>query len=353
MNVPSDHESSRRYGFNLPWRGVVTGAVFYAGLSVFTIHLAKDFAGIMFVVLITLSAIFVLLAIIMVARRLVFPRVLELSEDAVLFPHGFPRTRITPIRYADVIQMSWTHTGLEMVTPRGHFEITASHFKEKEGYRAAADFVCRKTAIAMPPQREPEMFDRRRRAFPEPLLNWDEPRELSAYRTRLVVSSPLVPRLAKALWFFVRCLGFFILPWLLLQLFQLPTISTGGFLCVAIPVALFFTLLHWLSATYPTRYTKISVFDRGITQLSGKQTRSLSYRDCSGWNVVERQFEGQILRILLLQCRAYVVEVALPDTSTRDRLVQLFHDKQIPQSLDLKPSWESRLAPKSKNLRLG
>jgi hypothetical protein len=233
MNVPSDHESSRRYGFNLPWRGVVTGAVFYAGLSVFTIHLAKDFAGIMFVVLITLSAIFVLLAIIMVARRLVFPRVLELSEDAVLFPHGFPRTRITPIRYADVIQMSWTQTGLEMVTPRGHFEITASHFKEKEGYRAAADFVCRKTAIAMPPQREPEMFDRRRRAFPEPLLNWDEPRELSAYRTRLVVSSPLVPRLAKALWFFVRCLGFFILPWLLLQLFQLPTISTGGFLCVA------------------------------------------------------------------------------------------------------------------------
>jgi hypothetical protein len=151
----------------------------------------------------------------------------------------------------------------------------------------------------------------------------------------------MLPRLAKALWFFVRCFGIILIPWLLLHFFQQPTVSAAGFLGLSIPVTLFFTSLHWLNATYPARATKISFRDHGITQLSGKQTRDLNYRDCSGWTVVERQFEGRVLQILLLQRRSYVVEVVLPDTNTRERLVQLFHDKQIPHAPDLKPSWES------------
>jgi hypothetical protein len=198
------------------------------------VHLAKAFAGIVFVGLIALSAMFAVLAVAMLTRRLVFPRVLEVSDDAILFPHGFPRTRITRIPFTDIL-----------------------------------------------------------------------------------------------------------LPWLLLNLFQLPTISVAGFLCLAIPVALFFTSLHWLNSTHPARATRISFRDRGITQLSGKQTRDLNYDECSGWEVVERRFEEHVLHILLLQWRNHVIEVALPDANTRDRLAQIFRDKQIPHSPDLKPSWES------------
>ena len=38
----------------------------------------------------------------------------------------------------------------------------------------------------------------------------------------------------------------------------------------------------------------------------------------------------------------YVAAFARPDTSTRDRLGQLLQDKQIPESPDLSPPWESR-----------
>jgi hypothetical protein len=299
------------------------------------------------VCLIGLSAMFVVLAFIVVRRRLVFPGVLELAEDTVLLPHGFPRTRITRISYADIIRMSERGVGgqgsLHMVTARGSFEIAASHLPDIESYHAVRDFTCSRASVVMPrhDEREPLAW-RTWGEFPEPILRWVEPEDWPRYRTHLVVSKPLLPRLAKALWFFVRCFGIILLPWLLLHLFQLPTIPASGFLWLSIPVTLFFTSLRWLNATYPARATEVSFRDHGITQLSGKQTRDLNYRDCSGWDVVERQFEERVLHILLLQWRTYVVEVALPDINTRDRLVQIFHDKQIPQSPDLRPSWESR-----------
>src|ERR1035438_5872005 len=99
MNLPF------RYHYDLPWRGIVVGTLFYAGLSVLVAYLARDASGVIFGGGIALSAMFAVLALIMVTRRLIFPRVLELTEDAVLFPHGFPRTRVTQIPYADIIRM--------------------------------------------------------------------------------------------------------------------------------------------------------------------------------------------------------------------------------------------------------
>lgn len=96
---------NHRYAFNLPWRGIVVSAIFYAGLSFLSAHLAKDFSGIIFVGLIALSALFAVLSLFMMIRRLVFPRALELTEDAILFPRGFPRTRITRILYAEIIAL--------------------------------------------------------------------------------------------------------------------------------------------------------------------------------------------------------------------------------------------------------
>lgn len=340
MNLP------RRYAFNLPWRGAVIGALFYAGLAVLMVHLARDVSGVVFVGFIALSAMFAALAVFMMIRRLVFPRVLELTEDAVLFPHGFPRTRITRIPYTDIIRMRdgavASSASFCMVTGRGSFKIGTAHLPDIDSYNVVRDFICSKSSTMMTRLDKIEPTDWRIWGFPEPILRWVEPADWPRYRTHLVVSKPLLPRLSKALWFFARCFGVILLPWLLLQLFQLPTISIAGFLWLVIPVALFFTSLHWLNATYPVHPTEISFRDKGITQFFGKQTWDLNYADFSGWAVVERQFEAHVLHILLLQGRRRVFEFALPDTTTRERLAQVFHDKQIPHSPDLKPAWESR-----------
>jgi hypothetical protein len=337
--------STLRYNYNLPWRGVAIGTVFYAGLSVFVAHLARDFSGLIFVCLIALSMMFAVLAFIVMIRRIVFPRALELTEDAILFPHGFPRTRITRIPYSDVIRLSNISLrgpgSLYMVTARGSFEIGSVRFPDIENYHAARDFIFSKTLIVRPRQDERERLAWRMGGFPNPILRWVEPKDWPRYRTHLVVSKPLLPRLAKALWFFVRCFGIILLPWLLLQFFQLPTMSVAGFLGLSIPVTFFFASLYWLYATYPAHSREISFRDKGITVSNGKQTADWNYHDCSGWAVIERQFEGRTLYILLLKRRAYVGAYAIPDMNTRDQLVQICNDKKIQQLPDLKPSWES------------
>jgi hypothetical protein len=137
--------NSLRYDFNLPWRGAVIGAVFYAGLSFFMAHLAKDAAGIFSTCLISLSAMFALLALFMLARRVIFPRVLELTDDAILFPHGFPRTRITQISFADIIGLRDgtlpANPSFCMATGKETFEIGAARFKNIENYHAVRNFI--------------------------------------------------------------------------------------------------------------------------------------------------------------------------------------------------------------------
>jgi len=330
--------STLRFDYNLPWRGAVIGAIFYVGLSFLIARLAKGVEGVVFFGLIALSAMFALLSLFMIARRLVFPRVLEMNDDAILYPHGFPKTRITRIPYADIIWMRGggmvNHPSFCITTGRGSFEVGAARFTDIESYHAAKDFIYSKASAKMADKDEQAKI---RATFPDPI---QESGAWPRYRTHLALSKPLPLRLAKALWFFVRCLGIIFLPWLLLRLFHMPTASIAEFLGLSVSVTIFFTLLHWLNATYPARETKITVHSNGITQLSGKQTFSWNYRDFSGWAVVERQFEGRILHILMLKRPTYVVTFALPDTSTRDQFIQLLRDKQIPQLSDLKPPWE-------------
>jgi hypothetical protein len=335
-----------RYGFNLPWAAAILGVIFYAGLSIYMVYLARDFAGVVYFGFITLSSIFAFLAIFMIARRLVFPRVLELHDDAIVFPHGFPRTRITRISYGDIIRMSeglaGNNHGLCIVTARGTFQIAASYLPNMENYRAVKDFISSKSSIAMGHCGLLKHGDWRLFGFPEPILHWVEPEDWPRYRTRLATSKPLLLPLAKALWFFTRCFGIIILPWFILRLCRVPTAPTFDYICLSSAVAFFITLIyHWLATIWPVHATVISFRNRGITQFFGKQTRDLNYHDLSGWTVVERQFEGRALHILLLKRRTQIIELALPDSNTRDRIVQIFHDKQISHSPDLIPSWES------------
>lgn len=333
--------SARRYGFNLPRTAISFGVIFFGALSGYMAHLARDLDGVIYILLVASSAIFAVLAFILITRRLVFPRVLELTDDAILFPRGFPRTRISRILYSDIIRMAevcdHARAGLYFGTGMGSFEIMESYFSDIKSYKAARDFICSQASIVIPRREKQEKIWEE---FPTPILHWVEPKDWPRYRTRLVTSKPLVLRLAKAPWFFVRWFGIFILPWLLLQLFQLPTSPAVGYFCLSAVIALFFTLLHWLNAIWPVHSTEISFREKGITQFFGKQEMDWNYHDFSGWAVIERQFEERVLHILLLKSRARVVALALPDTNTREGIVQIFHDKQIPHSPDLRPSWE-------------
>jgi hypothetical protein len=343
-------ELNRIYSFNFPWRGVVVFAGIEIGLAVWIAHLAAGLTGAISVCLGALSVMFIALALIMVTRRIAFPRVLELSEDAVLFPRGFIRTRIIHVPYADIIRISETSSSaqnsLSLVTGPGRFEIVDSHFANIETYHLVRDSICSKAVLVMPGDNEWKPSARGTwREFPAPILRWREPDDWARYRTGLFYSKPLFSRLARSLWFSVRCFGIIILPWLALRFCGLPTSPTIEYLPLAVVVTFFFTVLHWLYAAYPVHATEISFRDNGFSQFFGKQTHDRNYHRLSGWTVVERTFEGRVLLILLLRSatwklRPYIISVALPDADIRDRVTQILRDKRIPHVPDLMPSWE-------------
>jgi hypothetical protein len=336
---------TRRYAYNLPWRLVFMGAAGYAGLSFFMAHLAAETAGIFFAILSGLSVMFAVFALIVLTRRLIFPRTLELTEDAILYPHGFPRTRVTRIAYGSIILMRdgalVPNISLQLATSRGDFEVGALRFADRKSFLEAKDFIQARATAAMA---SPEEGEKISAAFPEPIM---EPEDWPRYRTHLVVSQPLLPRLGRALWFAMRCLGVFSIPWLLLQALQLPTLTVIGFLGACLPVTFFFTVLYWSFARHPERATRITVHANGFTQLSGLQTWNFSYLNFAGWATVDREFEGRKLHIVLLKGSnykgaAYIKSLVMPDALTRERFIQIFRDKKIPELPELKPAWEER-----------
>jgi hypothetical protein len=346
QQLESVMNSNLKYAFNLPWRGVVACAVCYIGLALFMAHLARKFVGAFFVCLAALGFMFACLACIMIMRRLIFPRVLELSEDAVLFPRGFLRTRIVRFRYEDMVRMTECNiagqSGLSMFTGMGRFEIGSSRFTNIAHYQAVRNFIFAKASVPTPPSDEQGVSASKKwRKFPDPILRWMEPEDWSRYRTHIAASKPLFLRVAKALWFCARCLGIIILPWLSLLLCGVPTSPPADHLPLVLAVTFFFTLLYWFRAAYPVHTTEISFRANGISQYFGKQTMDHNYGQFTGWTVVERQFEGRTLLILLLRLRNWDRAFALPDANIRDQVARILHNKNLPQIPDLKPSWES------------
>jgi hypothetical protein len=340
--------TARRYDFNLPWPAVFICAAFYGGASAYMVYLAREYVGLIFAFLITLSVILGILGLFMIARRLVFARVIELTDDGILYPRGFPKTHSTSIAYADILRIQnhgdGTQAGLTVATGRGTFAISASYFTHIDSYRAVRDFICAKTLIVIPREdrREPLKWgDWRIWGFPEPILRWNEPEDWPRYRTHLVKSKPLLSRFIRALWFFARCFAIFFIPWLLLRLLDVPTAEPAAYVCLAILVTLFITLIyHWFATIWPVYCTEISFRDNGITRFFGKQTADWNYHQFSNWAIVERRYERQSVLILLLKGRSGIISFAIPDIGIRDQLARLLHDKGISHTPELKPPWE-------------
>ena len=335
-------EENRKYLFNLPWSAVLIGTGFYAGLAVWAANSAKEFVGVIHFGLIALSVIFAILALIMLNRRILFPRILELSEQTIFYPRGFPKTRIVRVNYADIIRIgaSGERGLLEVVTAQESISIYDSQLRNTRSFLAVRDYIYSRTLSEVP--RRDEQADPKSQKWsvlPEPILQWKEPEDWARYRTSLYTSRPLLQRLGKELWFFARCFPILLLPWPVLILCGLPT-SPADHILLALAITILFTLIHWLGEAYAASSTEISFRNRGISQFFGKQTIDHNYSQVSGWTIVERRFEDRSLLILLLRSRGGVWSFALPGPHIRDQLVQIFRDKQVPHVPDLRPSWE-------------
>ena len=95
--------------------------------------------------------------------------------------------------------------------------------------------------------------------------------------------------------------------------------------------------------THPGRSgSEISFRNNGISVLlRNGQHGDYYYHHLYGWAVIEREFEGHVLHILLLKVLGRVIALALPDLSVRDQVTQILTDRKVPQVSDLKPSWEA------------
>jgi hypothetical protein len=283
------------------------------------------------------------------------PYNVELTDEGILVPRG---RRKMAVSYADIVRIEDHGDWLTAVTERGRFQIVARHLQD---YPALREALSAKTSIALPPyvrrrSSKWESFcplDWHYEEFPPPLVQWEEPEAWVRYREHLAKSKP---RLGRELRFFVRGFTVILCVWIsawLLQscLYHFPQ-QDRAFLLIFATIgsflsAIVLTLVHGIRVTHPVNSgVKICFRDRDFSRDGCKIPRwDCSYRRLCGWAVIEREFQGRALHILLLKLRpeprASDIALALPDAAVRDRVIQILGDKQIPQITDLKPSWEA------------
>ncbi|MBI3864150.1 MAG: hypothetical protein HY290_19885 [Planctomycetia bacterium] len=347
--------TTSRYRYEIPPHLTVLLILFYLGLSAWMAYLAIGYAMVR-VGLVVLSALFGTLALVVLIRRLAFPCTLELTDNAILLPCGHPWPRIKAILYADIISIQDCGDSLWINTGRGTFWMKTIQF---EGYHAALEIISSKIAIEPEPLRgtgcRPTFYSH---VIPKPLVQWEQPEDWARFRSRTEISKPVLYHLRTELWFFVCCYAvccaflivcgglLLLLCIFMFEALPLAAVSVRALVGASI-LAIIFTPLHWLDRIYPVPpETKISFRDRGITaRMPSGQLFNWDYRQFCGWAVVERQFKGHVLQILVLKQlvkgRAYTHEFAFPDASVRDQVLQILNDRHVPQAPDLKPSWEA------------
>lgn len=148
MDLPS------RFPYNPGWRVIVACVVFFGSCSAFMAYkAAHNTVGLMINSLITLGptgatvfyciiagfgAGFVLLALLLSARRIASPQVLEVGTDAILLPHGRFQRQTLRIAYSDIQSVSEVtvsgQTFLYVIAGGLRYTITASLFPDTGSY---------------------------------------------------------------------------------------------------------------------------------------------------------------------------------------------------------------------------
>jgi len=235
-------EAPRRYAYVTPWK-IVIPAVAIIALCGFVpfwfgrliLSTRTEYVGITFMIVsvtfiafcfFALGVAFFVMAALGLIVRLGFRRTLVLDDRCIIVPSGFFRLRHRRIPYVDVTQM-WERRSpdgvtLWVVTEEAKSEIQswlltkpASYDEIKRFIYARAPEVQRLFAHHEPPAWMTWIV-------PKPLLKWTEPGDWQRYRTHLFDTSPLGARLGRAVWFFARWFGCFLVLWLGASLLDTP-----------------------------------------------------------------------------------------------------------------------------------
>lgn len=155
MELPS------RFPYNPKWWAILACFVFFGTCSAFMAHkaatnsvgailngiitLGPTGATAFYWVISGLSAGFVVMALLLTARRISSPQVLELGTEALLLPHGRFQQQTSRIAYSDIQAVSEVQVSGQKflyVTAGGlRFTITASLLPDAETYAAIRDFL--------------------------------------------------------------------------------------------------------------------------------------------------------------------------------------------------------------------
>jgi hypothetical protein len=332
-----------RYPFNLPWPAVIVGAVFFGGLGAVMVSGSSAQYGLVRYSLLGLGWGFAALGVVFIVRRIFFRRWLELTEEEILFPRGFFRTRIERLRFREIIRIGegerFNQSSVYLHGAGANLEIGESSLGGFDMYKVVRNVIFEKAGIdgpALIAPRGAEWYEE----FPKPLLRWTEPEEWPRYRTSLVYARGRAVLSGREAWFFIRCVAAIFAPWLLMKVFGIEPPPTIGYAVLATVVSLFFTWVHWMSVVWPVHATEITLRDGGITRFFGKQIADWAWADFAGWSIVERSFEDRPLHILLLKHKETLMAMALPDLGARHSVIEVLTAKGIPRMEGVEVPWE-------------
>lgn len=154
-------ELPRRIPYNPKWRAILACAVFFGACSAFMaykaahntvgliingiITLGSSGATVFYWVISALGAGFVFLALLLTARRIASPQILELGTDALYLPYGRFQKRTSRIAYSEIQSVSEVQVSGQTflyVTASGlRFAVMASLFPDTDTYVAVRDFL--------------------------------------------------------------------------------------------------------------------------------------------------------------------------------------------------------------------
>jgi len=154
-------ELPRRIPYNPKWRVILASAAFFGACSAFMaykathntvgliingiITLGPSGATVFYWVISALGAGFVFLALLLTARRIANPQILELGTDALLLPYGRFQRQTSRIAYSDIQSVAEVQVSGQKflyVTASGlRFTITASLFPDTDSYVAVRNFL--------------------------------------------------------------------------------------------------------------------------------------------------------------------------------------------------------------------
>lgn len=332
---------SLKFSYDVPRSDITkTGAV-VAVLAFFFCYRASCHAGLGRYSLFAIAALLIGLYLLLVGKRLTGSHTLELTEGGIVLPrHGFRSGQIH-VEFSNVIRLLETDiqgmTIFRVVSKDRELDINRSFFANNAIYTLVRNLICARSGINLSPD-TPVILGWRE--APPPPLHWTEAPDWPRYRASLVAANPPFRRVLKNLRFFLCCFAIIMVPRLLLHFSGLADPPFWGYFVGALALAAFLTFMYWHSKAYPARITEIVFRADHVTFFSGKQTANIKYENYLSWNIVERQFEGRPLLILLLKSNRWLRAHALARSEDRGLMTQILDSKKIPADPSLRPSWE-------------